>query len=72
MGEVVVEHHGSGRILRGAEAFGAICRQVPAYFLLLPLLWIPAFRRFVDRQLRGCEGDVCALPVARESHPSHT
>ena len=60
MGEVVVEKLNSGTILRGAEAFAEICRQIPAYAPFRPLLRLRAFRAFVDRDMSGCGGSACS------------
>jgi hypothetical protein len=61
MGEVVVQDLRSGETLRGAAGFTLLCRQIPAYWLLLPLLRIPAVRRRVEREFSGCAGNRCAL-----------
>jgi len=61
MGEVVVEDLATGRMLRGAEGIEKVWRNVPALMLLLPLFWVPAFRRYVDREVRGCGGDECDI-----------
>jgi hypothetical protein len=60
-GEVVVEKLDSGEILRGADAFAEICRQIPAYALFRLLLRVPAARAFVDRDMKGCNGNACAV-----------
>ncbi len=61
MGEVVVRDLRSGETLRGADGFALLCRQIPAYWPLLPFLRIPALRRRIDRELHGC-GDIgCAV-----------
>jgi hypothetical protein len=54
MGEVVVEDLATGHIHRGAEGIAMVWRNIPVFMLLLPLLWIPAFRRYVDSEVRGC------------------
>jgi hypothetical protein len=56
MGEIVVQELATGRILRGAEALSLIYRQAIAYWLFLPLLWIPCLRSRMDRAIRGDEG----------------
>ena len=64
-GEVVVQRLVDGELLHGAAAFAEICRQIPAYALLRPLLLIPALRRAVDREMAGCDGAACVLPTRR-------
>ena len=61
MGEVVVQDLRSGETLRGTAGFALLCRKIPAYWALLPLLWIPALRRRVDREFSGCAGTGCTL-----------
>ena len=61
LGEVVVQDLRSGTTLRGAAGFTLLCRQIPAYWPLLPLLRIPAVRRRVEREFSGCTDNGCAL-----------
>ena len=61
MGEIVVEDLKTGEILHGVDAVRKIYWQIPAYWVLLPLLRIPAIARYVDREVRGCVGDSCAV-----------
>ncbi|RAN82062.1 hypothetical protein B5P43_10305 [Bacillus sp. SRB_336] len=61
LGEVVVQDLRHGTTLRGAAGFALACRQIPAYWPLLPLLRIPALRRRVEREFSGCSGASCAL-----------
>ena len=61
MGEVVVEELSSGRIVRGADGIELVSRHIPAYAPFRLLLKLPAFRRYVDREVRGCDGDACAV-----------
>jgi len=67
MGEVVVADLRTGRILRGAEGVKLVYQQAPAYWLLLPLLWIPRMRALIDREVRGCSDDSCQI----DSHPNN-
>jgi hypothetical protein len=60
MGQIVVQDLRRGVTLRGAEGFTLLCRQIPAYWPMLPLLRIPAVRRYVDRNTSGCDGNTCA------------
>jgi len=61
MGEVAVQDLRCGETLRGAAGFALLCRQIPAYWPLLPFLHIPALRRRVEREFNGCDGDNCTL-----------
>ncbi len=60
-GEVVAQDLRSGETLRGAAGFAVLCRQIPAYWPLLPLLRIPTARRRVEREFSGCADNRCAL-----------
>ncbi|MFC5580738.1 hypothetical protein [Rhodanobacter terrae] len=59
LGEVVVQDLRSGTTLRGAAGFALLCRQIPAYWPLLPLLSNPALRRRVEREFSGCANAGC-------------
>jgi hypothetical protein len=58
VGEVVVEDLASGRIFTGAEGIELIARNIPAYLPLRLLLKVPAFRRYVEREVSGDACDV--------------
>ncbi|KAA0070777.1 hypothetical protein [Rhodanobacter sp. T12-5] len=60
-GEVVVQDLHHDTTLRGAAGFTLLCRQIPAYWLLLPLLRIPAVRRRVEREFNGWADGSCSL-----------
>ena len=62
VGEVVVEDLRDSRTLRGAGGFALLCRQIPAYWLLLPALLLPSVRRRIEREWSGCAGDRCDAP----------
>ena len=61
MGEIIVEDLATGRFLAGAEGLNVISRQIPLYWWVLPLLWIPAVRARADRQNRGCTNGSCQI-----------
>ncbi len=61
LGEIVVQDLRSGTTLRGAAGFDLLCRQIPAYGLLLPFLRISALRRRIDREWRGCSDAGCTI-----------
>ena len=60
-GQIALVVHSSGEELRGVQAVRALARQIPAYWVLLPLLHLPPVARAIDRSLQGCAGDVCAV-----------
>lgn len=61
LGEVVVEDLSSGRILKGAEGIELIFRNIPAYAPFRLLLRVPLVRRYIEKEVSGCEGDACEI-----------
>ena len=61
LGEVVVEDLATGRIIRGAPGIELIARNIPAYAAMRLLLKVPAFRRYVDKEVSACGGDACSI-----------
>ena len=62
LGEIAVEDVRTGRIIRGIHAVRAVARNIPAYWPLLPLLYVPPIARRMDAEVRGCEDGKCGLP----------
>lgn len=54
LGEIAVHELRSGTVLEGVQAVRAIARQVPLYWMLLPLLRLPPISRRVEAEARGC------------------
>lgn len=66
VGEIAVQCSRSGEVLQGVAAVRKVFRQVPMYWLFLPLLYVPFIARRIDREVRGCEGGACqVLPPTR-------
>jgi hypothetical protein len=65
-GQIAVRDERSGATVTGVEAVRQIVRQVPLYWAMLPLLYVPAVARKVDRETRGCADGACALPAERK------
>lgn len=61
LGEVVVEDLSNGRMLRGAEGIELIFRNIPVYIPFLLLLKVPPLRRYVEKEVSGCDGDACEV-----------
>ena len=61
LGEVVVGDLATGTILRGAAGIELICREVPAYAPFRLLFRLPSFRRYVDREVAGCDDNSCLV-----------
>ena len=53
----------SGRVLGGADGIELICRHILAYAPLRPLFKIPAFRRYVEKEVSGCNGSACEVQL---------
>ena len=52
-GKIMVFDLVTGCVVRGSAAFDLICRQVPLYWPLRALLWIPPLRRKIAQDLDG-------------------
>lgn len=62
MGQVVVSDIATGRLYHGVDAFEQMTRHLPLYRLARPLRHVPAFRRYIERELAGdCDGEACAV-----------
>lgn len=62
IGEIAVQDLASGATLKGVECFKLLCKHIPAYWLNLLLLYLPPFRRYVEREVSGCVDGSCELP----------
>lgn len=60
VGQILVQPQQGGPLLEGVEAVREIFRQIPLYWLCLPLLYLPAVASRVDTDARGCAG-ICAV-----------
>ena len=60
-GEIVVVDNSTDKIYTGVYATRIVCMQVPLYFLLGLLLYIPPIRLLVGRKKQGCNGDACEI-----------
>ncbi|HEY3520529.1 MAG TPA: hypothetical protein VGK80_05745 [Rhodanobacteraceae bacterium] len=61
-GQIVVQDLRSGITRGGAEGFAMLCREIPFYWPILPLLRVPGFRRYIERETGGCEDGGCVMP----------
>ena len=62
IGQILVQRQPSGPLLEGIEAVREIFRQIPLYWLCLPLLYLPPIASRIDADARGC-ADQCAVPT---------
>lgn len=67
IGEIVVVDEGRQRLYSGVYATRKVCLQVPAYWLLGWLLFLPPLRAWMGRRKPGCNGAQCDM-AATQSH----
>lgn len=48
LGEIAVHDLSTGVTLKGIECFRLLCRNIPAYWLFLPLTYLPFVRRRIE------------------------
>jgi hypothetical protein len=60
-GQIYIEDLRSHRQVRGDEAAALLCRQIPAYWPLLLLGWIPAVRRSLAAEMDAPGEEDCDL-----------
>ena len=61
LGEIAVQDLRTGEMTKGAAAFRQLCRHLPLYKALIPLLAFPFVRRWLDLKLSGCAGAACRV-----------
>ena len=62
LGEIAVEELRTGEIAKGVEAVRSIARQIPLYFPLRVLAYVPPVAKYLDKQARGCADGTCEVP----------
>jgi hypothetical protein len=62
-GEFAVRNDRTGETHQDVRAVRLVAGVIPAYLLLLPLLYLPPVARRVERSARPCEDGSCAVPV---------
>jgi hypothetical protein len=62
LGAIAAEDVRTGQTVLGVRAARWAFAAIPAYWPLLPLLYVPFVARRVDRAARGCEDGSCAVP----------
>jgi len=65
LGEIAVEDHQSGETFKGVNAVRLICRNIPAYTPLRPLLWVPFIARRIEKELQGCTDGRCVVSATQ-------
>lgn len=58
-GEIVVVDNATDKVYASILATRVVCMQVPVYFLIGLLLYVPPIRQFFGRNKQGCNGDAC-------------
>jgi len=65
MGEILVQDLASGEILKGVKCFPLLCKHIPAYWLVLPLTYLPPVSHRLERELSGSADDAYAVLISR-------
>ena len=65
-GAIAVEDPRTGQTVLGVRAARWVVRAIPAYWPVLPLLYIPFVARRIDREARGCADGRCVVPAHAE------
>lgn len=63
-GAIAVEDARTGQTVLGVKAVRWTYGAIPAYWALIPLLWIPAVARRIDHEVRGCTAWRCEVRAA--------
>ena len=61
LGEIAVIDKRNQKIYTGGYASRVICLNVPAYYPIGLLMYLPPIFKLFDRGKHGCNGDSCAL-----------
>lgn len=64
LGEIAVQDLSTGVALKGIDCFRLLCRNIPAYWLVLPLTYLPFVRRRIERDIGGCSAGACNVREA--------
>ena len=62
-GEIAVRNDRTGETLQGVRAVRLVAGTIPAYLPVLPLLYLPPVARWVERSVRPCKDESCAVPI---------
>ncbi|WP_420427690.1 hypothetical protein [Algiphilus sp.] len=68
IGEIVVLDARNQRVYSGIDATRKLCLQVPAYWLVGWLLFLPPLRAWLGRKKPGCNGAQCEIGPTAERH----
>ncbi len=66
-GQIYVEDLATHRQVRGDDAFALLCRQIPVYWPLLVLRWIPPLRRHFAAEMDALGVEDCHAPAGAEN-----
>lgn len=61
MGEIAVQRLDTGALLKGIACFRMLCRQIPAYWLILPFTYLPPIRTRIEQDIGGCSDGACEI-----------
>jgi hypothetical protein len=61
MGQIVVQDLSTGVVHGGIECFRLLCRNIPAYWPIIPLTYFPLIRRMIENDIGGECGGACDI-----------
>lgn len=61
MGEIAVQDLSTGATFKGIECFRLLCRNIPAYWPVLPFTYLPFVRDRIERDIGGCSTEACSV-----------
>lgn len=62
LGEIAVQDLSTGVTLKGIDCFRLLCRNLPAYWPVLPFTYLPFVRRRIESDIGGCSAGACNVP----------
>lgn len=62
LGEIAVQDLSTGVVLKGIDCFRLLCRNIPAYWPVLPITYLPFVRRRIESDIEGCSAGACNTP----------
>jgi len=65
VGQIVVVDGATGRVYSGVYATRKLCLQVPAYWPVGWLLYLPPLRNWLGRDKPGCNGEQCTTGASQ-------
>lgn len=61
VGEIAVQDLRTGITLKGIACFRLLCKHIPAYWLVIPLTYVPPIRKWIENDIGGCAHGACDI-----------